>query len=156
MKVWLESREQMEDILSRVSVGRLGLAAKDGPYVVPLNFAYNDGHIYFHTGLEGKKLDIIRENPRVCFEVDEMLELVPNEQPCLFTAYYRSVVAMGTARLVESDEQKLKALELLLEKYAGGKDYEPPPEHALAIVTVCDIEVDTMTGKANLPEGGPG
>jgi hypothetical protein len=152
MKVWIENRQEMEQILSRALVGRLGVSTDDGPYVVPLNFAYDNGRIYFHTGLEGRKLDAIRGNPRVCFEVDELLEIVPNEMACMFTAYYHSVIAWGTARLLDDDADKLRALNLLLEKYGTGASFEPPPEHTLAIVSVCEIAVDTITGKSNLPE----
>ena len=157
MKTQIENREEMEEILERALVGRLGLALDDGPYIVPLNFAYGDGRIYFHTGLEGRKLEGIRQNPRVCFEADEMLEVVLNEeQSCLSTTYYRSVIAWGKARLLESDEEKMRALELLLKKHAGKRKFELPPEHALAIVNVCEIEIDKMTGKANLPDSEPG
>ena len=156
MKTWIENRGEMERILRDAPVGRLGLLTEDGPYVVPLNFAYQDGSIYFHTGLEGRKLEAIRRNPRVCFEVDELLEVVPHEQACLFTAYYRSVFAWGNARLLDENAEKMRGLELLLKKYAPTATYEPPPEHALAIVTVCEIRVEEMTGKANLPDAGAG
>ena len=156
MKTWIESREEMERILDGAPVGRLGLLTEDGPYVVPLNFAYQDGIIYFHTGLEGRKLEAIRKNTHVCFEVDEQLEVAPHEQACLFTAYYRSVIAWGNARLLDENAEKMRGLRLLLKKYAPDAKYELPPEHALAIVNVCEIRVDKMTGKANLPEAGPG
>ncbi|RJP69595.1 MAG: pyridoxamine 5'-phosphate oxidase family protein [Candidatus Abyssobacteria bacterium SURF_17] len=156
MKAWIEDRAEMEKILERAAVGRLGLVTDEGPYIVPLNFAYRDGCIYVHTGIEGRKLEEIQKNPYVCFEVDELLEIVPNEQPCLFTTYYRSVITWGMARLVEDDAEKMKGLELLLKKYASNTKHEPVPEHALAIVNVCEIRVEKMTGKANLPEGGPG
>lgn len=156
MKTWIEDRGEMEGILGRAAVGRLGVVADKEPYVVPLNFAYADGRIYFHTGLEGRKLEAIQNSPRVCFEVDEPLEVAPNEMACLFTMYYRSVIAWGKARLLDDDSEKMKALELLLAKYAGGNKYEPPPEHALVIVNVCEIEIEKMTAKANLPDAGPG
>ena len=152
MKKWIEDRAEMEEIVNRASVGRLGLADAEEPYIVPLNFVYHDGCIYFHTGIEGRKLEIIEKNPQVCFEVDEECELVVNEQSCLSTAYYYSVIAWGKARLLEETEDKMKALELLVAKYAGDKKCEPVPEHALAIVNVCEIRVEKMTGKANLPE----
>jgi len=152
MKKWIEDRAEMEQIVNRASVGRLGLADADEPYVVPLNFVYHDGCIYFHTGLDGRKLEIIEKNPRVCFEVDEEGDLVVNEQSCLSTAYYYSVIAWGNARLLQETEDKMKALERLVAKYAGDKKCEPIPEHALAIVNVCEIRIEKMTGKANLPE----
>ena len=155
MKELIESREDMEQILERSAVGRLGLITRDGPYIVPLNFAYKDGSIYFDSGLEGRKLEAIRENPRACFEVDELLEIVPHEQPCLFTTYYRSVIAWGTVRVLDEEAEKMKGIRLLLDKHAPGGAYDPPPDHALAIVTVCEMTVEEMTGKANLPDGGP-
>ena len=155
MKVVIEDRAEMQGILDRAQVGRLGLADENEPYVVPLNFVYSDGHIYFHTGLEGRKLDIMWKNPRVCFEVDEILEVVINEETtCFSTAYYKSVIAWGNARLLDDDTEKMKALDLLMQKYAEGKKYEPIPEHTLAIVTVCEMKIDKMTGKANLPDDG--
>ncbi|MBI5117547.1 pyridoxamine 5'-phosphate oxidase family protein [Candidatus Poribacteria bacterium] len=153
MKLWIENRAEMEDILNKAAVGRLGLIADGEPYVVPLNFAYSDGRIYFHTGVEGRKIEAIQKNPRVCFEVDEMREVVFNrEQTCFSTAYYHSVMAWGTARFLESDAEKMKALEIIVKKYATEKSYELPPEHALAIVSVCEIHIDKMTGKANVPD----
>ena len=152
MKQWIENREEIEQILDRASVGRLGVIADGEPYVVPVNFVYHDGCIYFHTGLEGRKLEGIAKDPHVCFEVDEEGEVVINEQACLSTAYYSRVIAWGTARILEQTEEKMKALELLIAKYAAGKTCEPVPEHALSIVNVCEIRIDKMTAKANLPE----
>ncbi len=156
MKVWIEDKKEIEEILERAPVGRLGLADGEEPYVVPLNFVYADDCIYFHTGVEGRKLDIINKNPCVCFEVDEMSEVFVNpEASCFSTAYYKSVIAVGTARLLEADDEKIQALDLLMKKYAAGREYEPIPEHAMAIVSVCEIQIDKMTCKANVPDDMP-
>jgi nitroimidazol reductase NimA-like FMN-containing flavoprotein (pyridoxamine 5'-phosphate oxidase superfamily) len=153
MKKWLENTQEMETILAGAPVGRLGLADDGEPYVVPLNFVYGGGRIYFHAGLEGRKIDMLKKNPRVCFEVDELKEVVVNkEASCFSTAYYQSVIAWGSARFLESDEEKLKALDLLMQKYAAGAQYEAIAEHTLAIVNVCEIKIDSMTGKANAPD----
>lgn len=153
MAIVIEDRKEMEKILTRAPVGHLGLVDEGEPYVVPLNFVYADGRIYFHTGLEGRKLDIMQKNPRVCFAANEMLEVVINdEQTCFSTAYYRSVIAWGNVRLLDDEAEKMKAFGLLMKKYAAGKKYEPIPEFALAIVNVCEIEIEKMTGKANLPD----
>ena len=113
----IEDRKEMEKILARAPVGHLGLVDEGEPYVVPLNFVYSDGRIYFHTGLEGRKLDIIEKNPRVCFAANEMLEVVVNEeQTCFSTAYYRSVIAWGNVCLLDDEAEKMKALDLLKKK----------------------------------------
>ena len=153
MKVLIEDTKEIEEILERAQVGRLGLADGEEPYVVPLNFIYDNGHIYFHSGVEGRKLDIIKKNPRVCFEVDEMSEVFVNpEGSCFSTAYYKSVIAVGTARLLDADDEKIQALDLLMKKYAAGREYEAIPEHAMAIVGVCEIKIDKMAGKASVPD----
>ena len=64
---FIVSRTEMEELLQQEVLGCLGLAGEEGPYVVPLNYAYVDGRILFHCGLTGKKLDHIRANPQVCF-----------------------------------------------------------------------------------------
>jgi nitroimidazol reductase NimA-like FMN-containing flavoprotein (pyridoxamine 5'-phosphate oxidase superfamily) len=155
MKKWIEDEKEIEGILARAAVGRLGLADGGEPYVVPLNFVYGNGCIYFHAGLEGRKIDMLKKNPRVCFEVDELTEVVVNaEASCFSTAYYRSVIARGTARFLESDEEKLGALDLLMRKYAEGEKYEGIPEHALALVSVCEITIEEMSAKASVPYEG--
>jgi hypothetical protein len=152
VKIWIEDKKEIEGILERALVGRLAVIVDGEPYVVPLNFAYAGGRIYFHTGLEGRKLAAIGGDTPVCFEVDELLEVVPNETACFSTAYYRSVIITGKSRLLESDEEKTRALELLLKKYSAGRSYEPLPEHALALVNVCEIAAEKITAKANLPD----
>ena len=153
MKKWIEDQKEIEGILERAQVGRLGLADGDEPYVVPLNFVYSDGRIIFHSGIEGRKLEILGKNPKVCFEVDELTEVIVNEgTACFSTAHYRSVIATGTASALEGAEEKLEALDGLMKKYAAGKKYEEIPEHALAIVGVWEIKIDKMTAKASVPD----
>ena len=153
MKKWIEDEKEIEEILARAAVGRLGLADGGEPYVVPLNFVYGSGCIYFHAGLEGRKIEILNKNPRVCFEVDELTEIVVNrEGSCFSTAHYHSVIASGTSRFLESAEEKLNALDLLMQKYANGEKYEPIAEYAVAIVNVCEIKIEKMTCKANVPD----
>ncbi len=152
MKMWIEDRAEIEGILKRAPVGRLGLLSNGEPYIVPLNFAYDNGRVYFHSGLEGRKVEALRENARVCFEVDDFQEFVLHEQACLSTTYYRSVITWGTARLLGSEAEKMKGLDLLLRKYAAGKGYEPPPKEMLELVCVFEVEIDKMTGKASVPD----
>lgn len=152
MKTWIEDRVEIEDILTRAPVGRLGLLSNGEPYVVPLNFAYDNGRVYFHSGLEGRKVEALRENPRVCFEVDDIQKFILHEQACLSTTYYRSVIMWGRARLLLSEAEKMKGLDLLLRKYAGGKGYEPPPKEMLELVCVFEVEIEKITGKASVPD----
>ncbi len=153
MKKWIEDEKEIEGILGRAQVGRLGLADGDEPYVVPLNFVYDDGRIIFHSGIEGRKLDILKKNPKVCFEVDELDKVAINvEAPCFSTTHYHSVIIAGTANSIEDHAEKAAAVDLLMKKYAPGKKYDEIPEFAFAIVTVWEINIDKMTAKASVPD----
>ena len=155
MAEWITDQRVIGEILDRAPVGHLGLVSQSEPYVVPVHFVHADNRIGFHSGLSGRKTEILRQGPRVCFEVNELLRVVPNQMACFFTAHYRSVIAWGTARLVDDDASKLRWLNLLIDKYqqlAGGVDVQPLPEQAAALVNVYEIEIEELTAKAKLPE----
>ena len=92
------SREEMEELLSASKVGRLGLSVNDNPYVVPVSHWYREGKIYFHSS-EGKKIQYIKKNPKVCFEVDELAE----------DGSWKSVIAYGKVTLATDRETMMRA-----------------------------------------------
>ena len=109
--------EEMVEILKRAEVGRLALCDGSMPYVVPLNFLYHDGKIAFHCAWEGRKLDIIAENPNCCFEVDEFMGEVSYHYDTLCHLDYDSVLAFGKARVENDEEKKYDFFQLLHAKY---------------------------------------
>jgi uncharacterized protein len=145
--------DAITDLLNRAQVGRVATVSPDGmPYVVPVNFAFEGDRIYFHSALEGTKLDYIRANPKVGFETDEMTELlISADRPCACGCHYRSVIARGKAHIVLDGQRKLHALKLLVKKYASGKENQSLPEDIVARTTVVEIVIDEMSGKAHLP-----
>lgn len=154
MKVARARKRNMDEagilgLLSKAEVGQLATAGSDGkPYVIPVCFFYEDGRIYIHCALNGKKLDNIRENPNVSFSVFEMLGMgVGADRPCNSWAYYRSVVASGRARILGGDE-KLRPLRLLAEKFAHGPVAEMPAD-SVGRTCVVEITIDEVCGKEN-------
>lgn len=144
------------DLLNSCHVGRLGTVGRDGwPMIKPLNFAYHDGRIYFHCALEGEKLDDIRHETRVCFEVDLPVAYLPGttENPCRAEYLYRSVIARGRARLVDDRAEKLIALDCLMRKYQPGLLLRGYPEEKLAITGVVRIDIEELVGKEELGKG---
>jgi len=141
------------DLLNSCNTGRLGTVGADGwPMVKPLNFAYHGGSIYFHCALEGEKLDDIRRDNRVCFEVDLPLAYVKGtpENPCRAEYLYRSVIIRGRAFIVSEREERLLALDLLMGKYQPEKGYGPYPEDKLALTCIVRIDIEDMSGKEDL------
>jgi len=135
----------IEDILSRATVCRLGLCDGGRPYVVPLCFGYKENALYFHCAVEGKKLEILRKNENVCFEVDIERELIKGEAACEWGMKYKSVIGFGKAVFVEDAESKRKALDVIMKQYAEGTfEY---PANALENIVVIKVEIESMTGK---------
>ncbi len=135
--------------METAAVGRLGVF--DGePYVVPVNFVYREGKVWFHCACEGRKIQAILKDPRVCFEVDDFLGLKEGARPCSFGAYFRSVVAYGVARIIGEIPRKREAMKMLMAKYAGDKEWFFE-DAELERVAVVEITVTTMTGKSRLP-----
>jgi hypothetical protein len=140
-------------LLNASHVGRLGTTGKDGyPMVKPLNFAYHDGKIYFHTAKEGEKIDDIQRDNRVCFEVDMPIAYVKGtlENPCRAEYLYRSVIVKGRAEIVEDRDERIFALKCLMEKYQPGGGYGAFPEDKLGITGVVRIQIEEMSGKEDL------
>jgi len=135
----------IESILKRATVCRIGLSENDIPYVVPVFFGYRDNCLYFHSAPAGKKMDILRKNNNVCFEVDIDVELLASAAPCRWSARYLSVIGFGKAQFIHDPEGKREALNVIMEHYAG-RSYEYA-EDAIDTVAVIKVEIHTMTGK---------
>lgn len=140
------SEAEALSLLEQGEYGVLGTVSTDGqPYGVPVNYCCLNGSIFFHCALEGRKLDIIRNNPRVSFCVVGNTEVLPAE----FGARYESCIVQGMAS--ESlAEEKRAALEGLIAKYsrdflAEGHQYI---EKLNAKTRVFKISVEAITGKA--------
>jgi nitroimidazol reductase NimA-like FMN-containing flavoprotein (pyridoxamine 5'-phosphate oxidase superfamily) len=99
------SPSEIEDVLSLQCVGRIGCHDKDNIYVVPISYAYDGENIYCH-GYEGKKIELMRMNPGVCFEVDEMKDM----------ANWKSVILQGQFEEINDKKERDKALEILVNR----------------------------------------
>lgn len=98
--------QQVEELLKNQIVGRIGCHADGETYIVPISYAYDGTYIYCHTQ-EGKKIDMIRKNKRVCFEVDEMKDM----------ANWKSVVVQGEFQELTDPQQRNAAMKTLLNRY---------------------------------------
>ncbi len=145
--------EVIQDILRACHVGRLGTNGKDGyPRVKPLNYVLHRGAVYFHSAREGEKIDDIRRDGRVCFEVDQPLAFVRGsaENPCQAEYLYRSVMIQGRAVLVDDEVERRSALLALMEKYQPEGGYGPFPDEKFRITGIVRIDIESMSGKEDL------
>ncbi len=142
----IKDREGIEAIIQRVQVCRIGLSINDEPYIVPMNFGYESNCLYFHCAGEGKKLDMLRQNSKVCFEMDIDYQMVKRAgPPCGWSARYRCLMGTGKAFVVENLQEKAAALNIIVQHYGGDRyDFS---EKELERVAVIKIEISSMTGK---------
>lgn len=135
----------IEDIIRKAHICRLALSENGRPYIVPLCFGYKDNTLYFHSAREGKKLDIIRKNSNVCFEIDIDNELLKGKKACDCSMKYRSVIGFGKAALIEDIESKRKAFDIIMQNYLEGSfEY---PEESIKSTVIIRVEIESMTGK---------
>jgi hypothetical protein len=142
----IQDSKEIDRILARVSVCRIALADGDNPYIVPVNFAREDNALYFHSAKTGKKIDILKKNPRICFEVDVPGGLIENDLACKWGMKYKSVIGFGAAYFIESGDEKKKALDILMKKYSG-RDAFSYSDEALDKVLVIGVKIESLSGK---------
>ena len=147
--------EKIRRILDTAIFLHLGLVDEDEPYVVPMNYGYTmeDGNLtlYLHSATIGRKLDLIRKNPKVFFCAE--CDVVPFEGtlPCQYGTVYSSVMGRGIAEIVEDVEEKKSAMTILM-KTQTGKDFTFT-DKLVSIVSVIRIRVTSYTAKHRpLPE----
>ncbi len=137
------------EILDKAKVVRLGLVDGDEAYVVPMNYGYtyeNDKlTLYLHGARRGKKIDLMKANPKVFFEMD--CDIVPfeGEVACKYGITYSSIMGKGRAEILENPEEKMQALTYLM-KTQTGKDFEFN-EKLVSVVAVIRIDVTEFTAK---------
>ena len=105
-------------------------------------------NFYFHSAKEGKKIDLIELDGRVCFEVDRQIQINPNKRACGWSTKYRSVIGEGKAIVIKDIEEKKRALLSLMKKYSGNKDWKIPQD-MLDKVKVVRVDIFNMTGKTS-------
>ena len=141
----IEDKHEIEDVINRAMVCRIGLCDGKIPYIVPVNFAYENNTLYIHSANRGRKIDIIKENNDVSFEIDIDVELVKKENPCDCTMKYRSVIGFGKAYIVNERDEKKRIMNLMTRRYCR-KSYEFS-DREIEPVTIIRIVIEEITGK---------
>lgn len=142
----IREKDAIEKLIKENNVLRLALAVDNTPYLVPLNYGY-DGAFYMHCAKEGKKLDMIRKNSYVCFEIDSNHELVRGEKACNFTMKYQSIIGYAHAEILEDESDVEKALDVIMKQFSD-QEFEYA-KTVLSRVAIIKLTVTEMVGKSN-------
>lgn len=147
----------IDDVLSSVEYGTLALCVDNIPYSIPLNFVHDKESIYFHGSKKGKKMQMIYENANASFSVVQSYSVIQsyfssNEQlACPATHFFKSIIIDGQIEIVDSYEEKIKAMSLLMEKLQKEGGYKPFTdkvyEKMLNAVAVYKLNKKELTAK---------
>jgi nitroimidazol reductase NimA-like FMN-containing flavoprotein (pyridoxamine 5'-phosphate oxidase superfamily) len=141
----ITDKNEIVEILLKAKFMRIALTDGDTPYVVPITFGYKNNVIYFHSSPKGMKMDMLKKNNKVCFEVEIDTEIIAAETPCKYEVRYRSIIGFGHAHILEDEREKSEGLDSLMEHYAKGPfTYDLKDIKRACVVR---IDIDSMTGK---------
>jgi len=136
----------LEEILTDTKICRLAMIDNGLPYILPFNFGYSENCIYIHSAPAGKKIDLLRENPLVCFEVEQKAEIIEDEIACKWSTLYRSVVGYGNVEIASDFEEKKRGLEIIMARH-GFKGKMEFDTKEIECIVVLKLSISTMTGK---------
>ena len=136
----------IEEILLRSDICRLGLVDNGEAYIVPVNYAYENNVIYIHSAHAGRKMELLKQNNRVGFEIEFHQEIVKSDIACAWTTKYRSVMGKGTITIDNDIAAKKTGMDLIMRKY--GADIELNyKESILERMTILMLKIESITGK---------
>ena len=148
----IDSLEEINKIIHRSNVCWVAMARKNNPYLIPMNFGFQDQHLYLHSAGKGLKIDILKENPRVCIAFGQNIELLPSTILCKTSMKYQSVLVYGKARFIEDPHEKKEALDIIVRHYYKDKTEDVLKYNHKTIIelVIIKIQIEKMTGKKSL------
>lgn len=117
----VENSDEILEIIAKCEVCYVSMIDIEGmPYVVPLNFGYENGVLYLHGAKEGKKIEALKHNPKVCvaFSTDHLLRYQHEQVACSWSMKYRSVLLYGEVEFINDEQERIDALNVMMRKYA--------------------------------------
>lgn len=140
------AQEESITILQKATSGTLALLGDNGyPYAVPISYVYYEGKLYFHSAVEGHKVDAIRQCDKASFCVIEQDEVHPEK----YTTFFRSVIAFGKIHIIEDEAEKLQMARMLGNRYNPNQDeaLQKELENGLARMLMIRFDIEHLTGK---------
>ena len=141
----ITDKKAIEDIILRSKVCKLAMCEENMPYIVPMCFGFKNNTLYFHSAPKGKKIEILKKNPNVCFEFELLTQVIKSAKACKWGMKYRSVIGFGKASFIAEDDLKQQAFDIIMNQYTDGSFiYE---KALLRSVVIIKVEIHSMTGK---------
>ncbi|MCG8410388.1 MAG: pyridoxamine 5'-phosphate oxidase family protein [Bacteroidales bacterium] len=140
--------DKLEEIIGKCKICRVGMVDGNKPYVLAMNFGYEDQTVWLHCAKEGKKVDILKKNNTVCLEFDTDHKLFARHEnvACSWRFAYRGVLIHGKAIFVDEYDEKIKGLNIFMRNYSDRTfEYSKP---AVDNILIIKVPVESITGRS--------
>jgi nitroimidazol reductase NimA-like FMN-containing flavoprotein (pyridoxamine 5'-phosphate oxidase superfamily) len=142
----ITDRDEILKILASEKICRIAFADDSTPYIVPVHYGYSDNALYIHCAKEGRKIDIIKKNNTVCFEIEHDVRIVSADTACRWTTLYTSIIGYGTAAIITDTAMVVDALNVIMKQQSGHGTWNYN-ERDLGRVAVIKISIETLSCK---------
>ena len=141
------------DLIDKATNGVMAIATgEDTPYCLPLSFVRAEKSLYFHCAKEGRKIDLLRTNPKVCVTFIGYASPTYQAEDNNFTTLFASAIVTGSAYEVPEDDEKIEALRALCKKLLSqamtGDNFDRAIQTSLPVTAVWRIDLEEISGKA--------
>jgi uncharacterized protein len=142
----ITDKQIIQEILTQSEICRIAMMDGNKPYIIPVNYGYLNGAIYIHGANQGKKIDLLKINNHVCFEIEQKSEIVKSETSCGWTTRYRSLIGYGTIEFVTDFDQKKQGLDIIMAQYGKTKNnlYN---ELQVELIVILKLNIEQVTAK---------
>lgn len=141
----ITDRAELEAIIRADKLMHIALVDGELPFLVPVFYAFDGAALYFHSAQAGRKMEILKRNNNVCFEISTDHGFIESDEACDFEARHRTVIGMGKAVFVEDGAEKIKALDLIVAHFSDKKFVYP--QSNLDRTAVIRIDIVSLQGK---------
>lgn len=136
-------------VIYQAEVCRLALVDGEKPYLIPLSFGFDGTHIYIHSAASGRKIELLKANNQVCVEFEQFEGILPNDNPCNWSARYFTVIGSGQAELLVDNAEQNYGLNQIIRHYSPEAVERMFTEQELAKLRVYKIKPTELTGKVS-------
>ncbi len=141
----ITNEEIIGEILQKSQICRIAIFADEYPYIVPMNYGYRNSVIYLHSALEGRKIELLKHNGNVGFEIEQEHEVIKDKVSCKWTTKYRSIIGYGNIELINDKKQKVEGLNIIMEHH--GKKENVYSNKAVDNMIVLKLHIKDLTAK---------
>jgi len=147
-KKFVTNEKEIEEIILTAQTCYLAMVDENNlPYVVPMNFGFQNGTFYLHSGLPGKKMSILQKNNHICLalDIDSKLHVVSENTACSYSMKYKSVIAHGKIKFIENYDEKVEGMNIIMKHYIDKEfTYNKPAIDNVAVFTLKPTEITAI------------